>query len=353
MFDSQASRGHFLRGLAGAAVAGATMSAPLAQFADAATINLIGAGSTFDYPFFIKAFALYGHGVQINYQGIGSGGGIQQFTKNTVNFGATDVPMSASEVALAQKGGNTVLQVPVALGAVAIAYNLPTVKGFLKLDAATLSKMFLGTITYWDDPEIAKLNPMLMLPHLAMTSVHRSDASGTNYIMTDYLSTVSSEWASTIGKGKAVQWPNNSVGGKGNFGVAATIRNTPGAFGYVELAYAIQTHMTYAFLQNKAGKYTYPNIATARTAAAQFPHVSAAHFSIVNAPGVGSYPITGYSWVVVYKKQADATKGKALVDLLRWLTTDAGQKYAGQLYYVPLPKDVQQLATSTLNQVTV
>lgn len=313
-----------------------------------ATTNIVGAGSTFDLPFFNKAFPEYGqrNGVSVNYAGIGSGGGIKQFTNNTVDFGATDVPMNASELKAAQATGSAVVQIPVALGGVALAYNLPEVgHKVLKLDSATLSNIFLGKITKWNDSAIQKLNPAIKLPMTPILTVHRSDSSGTSYIFTNYLSAVSSDWANTIGTGKAVSWPANSLGGKGNPGVATAITQHAGAIGYVELAYAIDNHIPYLQLKNRADAFVFPNQTTVRAAAAQFPHVSYKDFAIVNAPGKTSYPIAGYSWVLL--RQHPTKNAAALVKLFRWTTT-SGQAYASALNYVPLPSNVQQQAIKAL-----
>jgi len=336
--------------LSGSLVVGGTMSPQaIAARSDAATTHLVGAGSTFDYPFFNLAFAVYGKSqpVSVNYQPIGSGGGIQQFTNGTVDFGATDVPMNSAEVAKAQASGGAVVQLPIALGGVAIAYNLPAVTRVIKLDGPTLASIFMGKITNWDDPAIAKLNPATTFPNQSILPVHRSDASGTNYITTDYLSSVSTDWASNIGKGKSVAWPTG-VGGKGNPGVAAAIKQHVGAVGYVELAYALDNNIPYIQLENRDGAYLFPTQNTVRAAAAQYPNVSYKNFSIVNAPGAMSYPITGYSWVLV--RQHPKANAGALVPLLRWLAT-TGQQYAGQLHYVPLPSNVQNQAISALATV--
>ncbi len=333
----------------GAAVVGAAN--PIQAPRVSAATSLLGAGSTFDQPFFNKAFPIYGksNGVSVNYQGIGSGGGIKQFTANTIDFGATDVPMNASELAAATRSGSAVVQIPVALGGVAIAYNLPQIGGrVLKLDGTTLANIFLGKITNWDNAAIRKLNPSTTLPNLSILTVHRSDASGTNYITTDYLSSVSPAWSTGVGKGKSVQWPGNSEGGKGNPGVSAAIKQHAGAIGYVELAYALDNHITFAELKNKDGAYLFPTQNTVKAAAAQFPNVNYKTFSIVNAPGMMSYPIAGYSWVLL--RQHPRRGGADLVKLMRWTVT-TGQMYAGQLNYVPLPSNVQKEAQSALDTV--
>jgi phosphate transport system substrate-binding protein len=318
----------------------------------AAGTQLTGAGSSFDFPFFSKAFYVYNQknpDVTINYQSIGSGGGIQQFTAKNVDFGATDVPMNAEELA---RAGQAVLQVPVALGGAAIAYNLPGVSATVKLSRQVLADIYLGKVQKWNDPAIAKLNMGVSLPDMPVVVVHRSDGSGTSYIFTDFLSHVSADWKSKVGTGKSVQWPApSSVGAKGNEGVAGQISSTPGAIGYVELAYVIETHMTAATLQNKAGKWVACTPEAVAAAAASKPEVSATNFSIVDASGAQSYPISGYSWVVVYKKPADATRGKALYDVLTWLVGTQGQSNAKSVDYVPLPANVQAAAAGTLRQM--
>lgn len=314
--------------------------------------TLTGAGSTFDQPFFTKAFYVYNQqntGVTVNYASIGSGGGIQQFQANTVNFGASDVPMAPTDIAAAT--GGQVLQVPVALGGEAIAYNVPGVHTGLKLTPAVLANIFLGKVTAWNDSAIKSLNPGVTLPSNPIQLVHRSDGSGTTYIFTDYLSTVSPSWSSGPGKGKTVTWPGSAVGEKGNEGVAGFIKTTPYTIGYVELAYALQNDFTYAKIQNAAGQYVAPSLATVAADAAQKPDITAVDFSIVNQNCATCYPISGYSWALVYELQKNTALGTTLVDVLDWLT-HAGQSQAQSLDYVPLPSNIQQLARSTLLQVT-
>jgi phosphate transport system substrate-binding protein len=321
--------------------------------------DLNGAGSTFDQPFFTRAFYQYNQlnsNVTVTYASIGSGGGISQFQAQTVDFGATDVPMGASDIAKAK--GGTPLQIPVALGGVAIAYKLQGVQSGLKLTGDVLGKIFSGQITTWNDPAITALNPGVNLPSENITVVHRSDGSGTTYIFTDYLSHVSPSWKGAVNpsKGKTVRWPVG-IGGKGNEGVAGNIspaqgKGIEGAIGYVELAYALQNNFTYASIQNQAGSYVAPSLSSVAADAAQKADVSATDFSIVDQPGASSYPISGYSWVLVYKTQSDANKGTALVKMLDWLTHSGGQQQAQALEYVPLPANIQALARSTLQQVT-
>ncbi|HVN68555.1 MAG TPA: phosphate ABC transporter substrate-binding protein PstS [Candidatus Binatia bacterium] len=336
----------FVRWLTTAAVAVA-MTLPAA-----AATQLTGAGSSFDYPFFSKAFYIYNEknpNVTINYQSIGSGGGIQQFTAKNVDFGATDVPMNAEELA---RAAQPVLQVPVALGGAAIAYNLPGVTQAIKLTRQAIADIYLGKVLKWNDPEIAKLNKGVSLPDTSIIVVHRSDGSGTSYIFTDFLSHVSPEWKSKVGTGKSVQWPApSSVGAKGNEGVAGQIRSTPGAIGYVELAYVIENHMSAATLQNRAGNWVACSADNVAAAAATKPAVNATNFSIVDALGAKSYPISGYSWVVLYKKPADSSRAKILYDVFAWLVGPQGQSYAKSIDYVPLPVNVQNAASATLRQM--
>lgn len=313
--------------------------------------SLTGAGSSFDYPFFSKAFHTYGQPInlQVNYQSIGSGGGIKQFTEQTVDFGATDVPMNDKELDAASKTGGEVVQIPVALGATVIAYNIPEVKDKLKFTPELIAGIYLGKIKNWNDPAIVKENPDAKLPNQPITVVHRSDGSGTTYIFTDYLSAVSKDWKDQVGKGKDVKWPAG-VGSKGNEGVAGQVQKTPYSIGYVELAYAIQTKMSYGLVKNKDGKFVEPTLASTTAAAAQFPNVTPKEFSIVNASGADSYPISGYSWVVIFKNQKDQAKGQTLVKLFDWVVTK-GQEEAKALNYAPLPDNVQKKAQETLKTI--
>ncbi len=321
-----------------------------ASLALAAT-QLTGAGSTFDYPFFSKAFYEYSQkhaDLTVNYQSIGSGGGIQQFIAKTVDFGASDVPMNEEEL---KRAGGDVLQIPITLGGEAIGYNLPGVGKGLKMTRQLIAEIYLGKVTKWNDAKIARLNPGVKLPNMPITVVHRSDGSGTTYIFTDFLSHVSPEWKQKVGAGKSVQWPVG-IGGKGNEGVAGQVRETPGAIGYIELAYVLENQMTYARVQNQAGKWLYPSIKTVAAAAATKPNVSATDFSIVDAAGADSYPISGYSWVMVYKKPTNPGRAKLVRNVLTWLVSD-GQKVAESVDYVPLPKNVQHQALSIIDQMQV
>jgi phosphate transport system substrate-binding protein len=322
-----------------------------------AATQLTGAGSTWDYPYFSKAFYEYSksHGdVQVNYQSIGSGGGIAQFTQRTVDFGATDVPMNASEIKAAEAAGGPVLQAPVVLGGVSVIYNVPGIPSGLHLTPAVLANIFLGKIANWNDAQIAKLNGSMKLPNTPIVVVHRSDGSGTTYIFTDYLSSVSAEWKSKVGTGKSVTWAASSaIGGKGSEGLAGQVSNNPGAIGYVELAYAIQNKIPQATLQNAAGKYISDAPGGVRAAAASKPELTPQNFSIVDAKCATCYPIAGYSWVVVFANPQDKGKGKTLQQILMWLTGDDAQKIAGGLDYVPLPDNIQEIAKKTLAKMHV
>lgn len=317
----------------------------------AAATQLTGAGSSFDFPFFSKAFYIYNQknpDVTVNYQSIGSGGGIQQFTAKNVDFGATDVPMNAEELARAKQ---TVLQIPVALGGAAVATNVPGVSS-IKLTRQAVADIYLGKIVKWNDPRIANLNKGAKLPDMPIVVVHRSDGSGTSYIFTDFLSHVSPEWKSKVGVGKSVSWPAPSaVGAKGNEGVAGQVRSTPGAIGYVELAYVIENKMDAAILQNRAGKWVSVSPDSVAAAAASKPEVSATNFSIVDAGGAESWPVSGYSWVVVYKDQPNKDRAKILYNVLAWLVGSQGQDNAKSVDYVPLPRNVQETASHTLNEM--
>jgi phosphate transport system substrate-binding protein len=318
---------------------------------DVGSGSLTGAGSTFDAPLFQKAFYDYSAKypqVTINYQAVGSGAGIQQFIQNTVDFGATDVPMAAADITSAG-GPDTLTQIPVTLGVVSIAFNVQGVNQ-LNLNADTLAAIFLGHITKWNDPAIAALNSGVTLPGTKITVAHRSDGSGTTYIFTDYLAKVSSEWKSKVGTAKSVSWPVG-VGGSGNQAVAQTITSTDGAIGYVELAYVVQTGMHQASLKNANGKFVAASVAGATAAAAQNTSISPTNFSITNEAGDTTYPIAGFSWVILRTSYSDVNKGKAVVNLFKWQVTGDGQKEGADLQYAPLPAAVSDLALTNLKLV--
>ena len=319
------------------------------------TASLTGAGATFPKPFYDAANFAYNKKfsqVTINYGGGGSGAGIQQLTKKVVDFGASDVPLSSKE-ADAMGGSDKVIQIASTLGTESLAYNLVGVAdGQLKLTPATIAGIFLGKIKRWNDPAMAADNSGVSLPNQDIHVIHRSDGSGTTYIFTDYLCSVSADWkAKTGGPGKSITWPTGD-GAQGNAGVATRITQTPGAIGYVELAYVLQTKMKQAALKNRDGNFVIPSAAGATAAANVFVGSSPSQFSIVNASGKDSAPISGYSWIILYKDQADKTKGTALVDYLYWLTTAEGQQYAVNLHYAALPSSMASYDLLVLKGVT-
>ena len=314
--------------------------------------TLTGAGSTFDAPFFSVAFAHYQQqhpGVTIGYSAVGSSAGIAAISAQQVDFGAADVPMTAAEQA-ATKGG-PITQVPVDLGGDGIAYNLSLPAGArLHLTGPVLAGIFLGQIIRWDDPAITALNPGLTLPPAAIQVVHRSDGSGTTYIFSNYLSSVSPAWAAKAGTGKTLNWPVGE-GAEGNGSVASTVYSTPFSIGYIEQAYSMGLTLPFAAIRNQAGNYVTPSAQTVAADAAQKPAITPTDFSIVNQPGASSYPISGYSWALVYTHQQNQARGQALAAMLDWLSHD-GQAYAAANGYVPLPPQIQQLARTMLQQIT-
>ena len=287
----------------------------------------------------------------MNYQSIGSGGGVQQLTKGTVDFGASDFPLNDEQTKAAEAAGGPVVHVPVTMGAVSVGYNLP-IDG-LKLDADTLSAIYLGKITKWNDPKIAALNKGVKMPATAILVVHRAEGSGTTFIFTSYLAAVNAEWKSKVGAAGSVQWPTG-VGAKGSEGVSGQVTNSPGGIGYFELAYAKENNIKSALLKNAAGKFVEPSVQGAADAGAGAANNMPADLKavFVNAPGDTSYPIAGFSWIVVFQNQKDATKGKELVDVLKY-TVHQGQQYAESLYYAPLPKPVQDLDDKAIASIQV
>ena len=314
--------------------------------------TLLGAGATFVYPLFSKQFSEYNKltGLKINYQSIGSGGGILQLTNKTVDFGDSDAPLNEEQT---QKMSAPVLHIPMCSGAVVISYNLPSLKDTLKINAAILAEIFLGKITKWNDPKIVAFNTGIQLPPTTIVVAHRSDGSGTSNIFTDYLSKVSEDWKSKVGKGTAVNWPLG-LGGKGNEGVAGLIKQTPGAIGYVELAYAVQNKMAFAKIQNKAGNFITPSIASTSAAGnIQLPPDS--KVSLTNTEAPDGYPISGFTWALIYKEQNYNNRSQQtaenLLKLLWWNIHD-GQKYCEGLNYAPLSPSSVAVAEAILKSAT-
>ncbi|MGZ8377598.1 MAG: phosphate ABC transporter substrate-binding protein PstS [Gemmatirosa sp.] len=307
-------------------------------------VDLTGAGATFPYPLYSKWFSEYAaqKSVRINYQSIGSGGGIRQLSEQTVDFGASDAPMTDEEMAKAK--GGPIVHIPTVLGAVVVTYNVPELQQPVRLTGEALADIFLGRITKWNAPQLAALNPGMALPARDILVVRRSDGSGTSYIFTDYLAAVSPAWAAGPGKGKEVRWPVG-LGGKGNEGVAGQVKSTPGTIGYVELAYATQNQLPVAAIQNASGNFVTPSIESVTAAAAgvaeRLPENSDYRVSIVNAPGAQAYPISSLTWLLVYETQRDSVKGRKLVEFLGWALHD-GARYAAPLDYAPLPPALVQ-----------
>jgi phosphate transport system substrate-binding protein len=314
-------------------------------------LQINGAGATFPYPIYSKWFSDYNKlhpNVQINYQSIGSGGGIRQLGAGTVFFGATDGPMTNEQIFAA---GFPVLHLPTVLGAVVPIYNVPEAGGDVRFPGKVLADIFLGRITKWNDPAIKAANPRANLPNLDITVVHRSDGSGTSYIFCDYLSKVSPEFRKTVGVNTSVNWPAG-VGAKGNEGVAGLVKQQPGAIGYVELIYAIQNRIAYGAVQSAAGEFVRASTETVTNAAAAARAAMPKDFrvSITNAPGKNVYPISSFTWLLLNMSASDKVRSKAMVDFSRWALTE-GQKYAAALGYAPLPKEVVALELAALGKV--
>jgi phosphate transport system substrate-binding protein len=325
------------------AAAAITLAAP------AAGQGLTGAGATFPNPIYTKWFDAYNKktGVQINYQSIGSGGGIRQFTEGTVDFGATDGPMNESQIAAVNAN---VLHVPTVLGAVVVTYNLPLLgETRLKFDGNALVDIFMGRLTKWNDKKLAALNPGVKLPDQDIIVVHRSDGSGTTYIFTDYLNKFSREWKDKVGYATSVNWPVG-LGGKGNEGVTQQVKQTEGAIGYVELIYALSNKLGYGEIKNASGKFVTPSLASVTAAAASAKLAKDTDFrvSITNAPGAEAYPIASFTWLLVQKDAKDAAKAKVMKDFLTWMISPDAQKMAADLNYAPLPAEVVSLIQTRL-----
>ena len=310
-----------------------------------------GAGATFPYPIYSKWFDEYNKlhpDVRVNYQSQGSGAGIRQLTNETVFFGASDGPMTDDQLKAAP---GKILHFPTVLGADVPVYNIPDLRGRLKFSGPLLADIFLGKITRWNDPAIARLNPDAALPAMDITVVHRSDASGTTYIWVDFLSKASSEWKSRVGTATAVNWPIG-IGGKGNEGVAGLVTLTPGSIGYVELIYALQNKMTYGAVQNAAGSFVEASVQSVTAAAASMAGEMPDDFriSITNAPGPDAYPISSFTWLLLYENPKNKEQSRVMVDFLKWALTD-GQGFAGQMGYAPLPSELVRLELAALEGV--
>ena len=320
---------------------------------EAQTAQINGAGATFPNPIYSKWFSEYNKAnpkVQINYQPIGSGGGIRQLTNQTVFFGATDGPMTAEQM---QQAPGKVLHLPTVLGAVVPVYNLAGTQGELKFSGQVLADIFLGKITKWDDAAIAKLNGGMKLPSSDITVVHRSDGSGTSYIWNDYLAKVSPEYLKRVGVATSVNWPVG-LGGKGNEGVAGLVQQTPGSIGYVELIYALQNKISYGSVQNSEGEFVRATIQAVTAAAQAAVKAMPKDFrvSITNAPGKGAYPISSFTWLLLYENPKDKAQSKVMVEFVKWALTD-GQKFAADLGYAPLPAEIVKLEMAALGTIKV
>ena len=317
------------------------------------TIQIDGAGATFPYPIYSKWFSEYNKlhpNVQINYQSIGSGGGIRQLTNQTVFFGATDGPMTPDQQ-LAAPG--RVLHFPTVLGAVVPIYNLSEIGSDLKFSGETLAGIFLGKITRWNDPALAKDNPGVTLPDAEITVVHRSDGSGTSYIWCDYLAKVSPDYKKTVGVATSVNWPVG-LGGKGNEGVAGLVKQTPGSLGYVELIYASHNQISYGAVKNLEGEFVKASVEAVTAAASSAAGKMPADFrvSITNAPGKGVYPVSSFTWLLLFENPKDKQRSRVMVDFMKWALAD-GQKFAPELGYAPLPQGVIDLELPALAKVKV
>jgi len=312
--------------------------------------QLNGAGATFPYPMYSKWFSEYNKqhpDVQINYQSIGSGGGIRQVLNGTVDFGASDGPMTDEQL---KEAKTKILHIPTVLGADVPAYNVPGISGEVKFTPEALAGIFLGKIQKWNDPALTQANPGVKFPDKSIIVVHRSDGSGTTYIFTDYLSKVSKEWEVTAGKGTSVKWPVG-LGGKGNEGVAGQIRQLEGSIGYVELVYAVENKITYGSVRNVAGNFVKASLDGVTEAAASSPKMPADfRVSITNAPGKTAYPISSFTWLLIPVQAKDPKKGKIIADFLDWMVSD-GQKMTSQLSYAPLPQNVVEKVKAVIKQI--
>lgn len=314
-----------------------------------ATTLINGAGATFPYPIYSKWFDLYHRAhpeLQFNYQSIGSGGGIRQLTAQTVDFGASDSPMTEEQL---QAAPGKVVHIPTVLGAVAVVYHLPSLQSPLNVSGAVLADVFLGKVKKWNDPRIAALNAGVTLPDSEIMVAHRSDGSGTSFIFTDYLAKVSPEWLKRVGRGTALNWPAG-IGGKGNEGVTGVVKQTAGAIGYVEKAYAVQNKLPMASVQNKAGEFVAPTTESVTAAASGASIPDDFRISITDAQGQGAYPISGFTYLLVVDPAKDPVKGKAMIDFLRW-AMQMGQSFAAPLHYAPLPPELVARVQNRISQL--
>jgi phosphate transport system substrate-binding protein len=334
-------------------IAAAALAAAIVRPGAAQTVQINGAGATFPYPIYSKWFSEYNKlhpEVQINYQSIGSGGGIRQLINRTVFFGATDGPMTKDQL-LASPGA--ILHFPTVLGAVVPVYNIPGVDAELKFTGPLLADIFMGKVSKWNDAAITKRNPGVSLPGSDITVVHRSDGSGTTYIFADYLGKVSPDWKKTVGIATSVNWPTG-VGGKGNEGVAGLVKQTPGAIGYVELIYALQNKIDFGTVQNMAGEFVRASLDSVTKAAAATKGKMPPDFrvSITNAPGAGVYPISSFTWLLFYESPKDKRAARVMTDFMRWALHD-GQKYCADLGYAPLPEEVVAMEMEALKKIRI
>ena len=312
--------------------------------------SLLGAGATFPEPLYSRMFSEYYkiYGVAVNYQPIGSGGGIRQLISKTIDFGATDVPLTEEEE---REAGEKIVHIPVCIGAVVVVFNLPGITS-IKLTPEVIADIFLGKITKWDDERISSLNPDIKLPNLPILVVRRSDGSGTTYIFSDYLSGVSTEWKEKVGKGKSLNWPAG-IGGKGNAGVTAYVKQTPGAIGYVEKAYATQNRLGVVAIKNKAGVFVLPELKNIMASANQ--KISDLKFSLLNSRSKDAYPLSSFTWIIVYRELSnvakDIEKAREIKKLLLWMIND-GQKYAQFYDFAPLPEDLVKIVEKEIKSLT-
>ena len=339
--------------LAGLVLGSSGLGAVTTGAGAAGLVTLNGAGATFPYPLYSRWFAEYNRlhpDVRINYQSIGSGGGIAQVQKGTVDFGASDAPLSDAQL---KDMGRPVVLIPTVAGSIAMSYNLPGVGSGLRLTPENIVDLYMGQITKWNDPKIVANNPSAKLPDMAVTIVHRSDGSGTTFHFTSFLSEVSKAWADKVGRSTSVEWPAG-IGGKGNEGIAGLVKQTPGSIGYIELAYVVQNQLTYAVVKNRDGRWIAPSLsattAAAAGGAAKMAQTNDVRVSIAYAPGANVYPIAGFTYLLVPQNQTDEAKGKALAEFLWWAIHD-GEKDAPQLLYAPIPAPVVAINERILRTV--